>query len=61
MAQLIPCLSEAQADGIFLRLDATNNPLTGELKISPSSGENAIDSQKDITLKDGQKVRFDGL
>jgi len=44
----------------FLRLDASNDPLTGELVITPSSGTNALKANKDITLKAGQRLVFDG-
>jgi len=60
MAQLRPCLSEAAADGIFLRLDATNDPVTGELILDPDSGGVALDSQQAILIKSGKKLVFDG-
>ena len=37
MAQLRPCLSEAAADGLYLRLTADNDPVTNEVKIDPST------------------------
>lgn len=60
MAQLHNCLSEAAADGIYLRLDTTNDPLTGELVLTPGSGTNALKANLDITIKAGEKVIFDG-
>jgi len=60
MAQLHPCLSKAQADALYLKLTADNDPLTGELLINPSSGDSALNAQKDIKVKAGQKVIMDG-
>lgn len=44
----------------YLKLDCSNDPLTGELVITPASGDNALKANKDITLKAGQKLIFDG-
>lgn len=60
MAQLRPCLSETQADGIYLRLDATNDPVTGELNITPTSDSFALDLQQDSKIKSGKKFVLDG-
>ena len=53
-------LTKAFADLLYLRLDTSNDPLTGELVITPASGTNALKANKDITLKSGQKLIFDG-
>lgn len=45
---------------LYLKLDCSNDPLTGELVITPASGDNALKANKDITLKAGQKLIFDG-
>ena len=45
---------------IYLKLDTSNDPLTGELVITPAAGTNALKANKDITLKAGQKLIFDG-
>jgi len=44
----------------FLRLDTDNCPLTGELIITPTTGNTAIRANKDIILKSGQRLVFDG-
>lgn len=53
-------LTEAEADLIYLRLTTSNDPLTGELVITPSSGITALRANKNIVLKSGQKLIFDG-
>ena len=50
----------AAALALYLKLDTSNDPLTGELVITPASGTNALKANKDITLKSGQKLIFDG-
>lgn len=50
----------AEEAAAYLKLDASNDPLTGELVITPASGTNALKANKDITLKAGQKLIFDG-
>jgi len=47
-------------DSLYLKLDCSNDPLTGELVITPASGDNALKANKNITLKAGQKLIFDG-
>jgi len=44
----------------YLMLDTSNDPLTGELVITPASGTSALRANKDIILKSGQKLIFDG-
>lgn len=44
---------------LYLKLDASNDPLTGELFIHPP-GTNALKVSKNITIKAGQKLIFDG-
>lgn len=34
--------------------------MTGQLTITPSSGDTALKADKDIVLKSGQKLIFDG-
>jgi len=41
-------------------VEVAGDTMTGELIIDPSTGTNAIDCQKNITLKSGQKLIFDG-
>jgi hypothetical protein len=50
----------AQLNALYLKLDTSNDPLTGELVIIPAAGTNALRANKDITLKSGQKLIFDG-
>ncbi len=45
---------------IYLKLDTSNDPLTGELVITPAAGTTALRSNKNIVLKSGQKLIFDG-
>ena len=52
-------LTRAQADEIYLRLDTSNDPLTGELVINPASGNDALDVQKNVKFKEGTKIYFD--
>jgi len=47
-------------DSKYLKLDTSNDPLTGELVITPASGTTALRANKDIVLKAGQKLIFDG-
>ena len=44
----------------YLKLDTSNDPLTGELVITPAAGTTALRANKDIILKAGQKLIFDG-
>ena len=60
MIKVSNALTGKVADGVYLRLDTTNDPLTGELVITPSSGSSALKANKDIILKAGQKLVFDG-
>ena len=53
-------LNGTDINSVYLKLDSSNDPLTGELIITPSAGTNAIKANKDITLKAGQKLIFDG-
>lgn len=53
-------LSEALADALYLKLDASNDPLTGKLTITPASGTTALEANQDIVLKAGKKIIFDG-
>lgn len=46
--------------GAYLKLDASNDPLTGELRIEPASGTSALDCQKAIKLKAGERFYLDG-
>lgn len=50
----------AGLDTIYLKLDASNDPLTGELTITPASGTTALTANKAIVLKAGEKLYFDG-
>ena len=40
-------------------VEVAGDTMTGELIISPT-GANSLDAQKNITLKSGQKLIFDG-
>ena len=53
-------LSEDDADAIYLKLDCSNDPLTGELEIDPATGDVSLRSRKAIILTAGQKLYFDG-
>lgn len=48
-------------DGQWLRLDTSNDPLTNELKISPSSDSHSLNLQKDMKIKSGEKIILDGI
>jgi len=50
----------AIGDARYLKLDTSNDPLTGELVITPASGETALRADKDIVLLSGRKLIFDG-
>lgn len=52
--------SESYLDTLYLKLDCSNDPLTGLLTITPASGNTALKADKDIILKAGQKLIFDG-
>lgn len=52
--------SDGSIAGTFLRLDTSNDPLTGELYIAPSSGTSALRVTKAVIIKDGEKLYFDG-
>lgn len=52
--------NDGSLDATYLRLDATNDPLTGELTITPSSGTTALKANQDIVIKAGKKLIFDG-
>jgi len=45
---------------LFLLLTTLNDPLTGELVITPASGDNALKANQNVTLKAGKKLIFDG-
>lgn len=51
---------EAFFDSLYLKLDTSNDPLTGELVITPSTGSVAVRANKDIVLKSSQKLIYDG-
>lgn len=53
-------LTVTSAASTFLKLDASNDPLTGELVITPASGTNALKANLNITIKAGQKLIMDG-
>ena len=53
-------LNQTKADARYLKLDTSNDPLTGELVITPASGETALRADKDIILLSGRKLIFDG-
>jgi hypothetical protein len=53
-------ISQSAADLRYLKLDTSNDPLTGELVITPVDGTNALKANMNITLKAGQKLIFDG-
>jgi len=46
-------------DERYLKLDATNGPLTGALTITPDSGDTALIVNKDLKVKMGQKLYLD--
>jgi hypothetical protein len=53
-------LNQATADARYLKLNTSNDPLTGELVITPASGTTALRSNADIVIKSGKKLVFDG-
>ena len=53
-------LSSSAAAGTYLKLDASNDPVTNEVKISPSSDAYSLDLQKDMRIKAGEKIYLDG-
>ena len=60
MAQLSSGITEAVGDTIYLRLDATNDPVTGEIQIDPTTDDYAIDAKRSIRIKAGRKLILDG-
>jgi len=50
----------AVGDVNYLKLDCSNDPLTGELVILPASGTTALFAKQDIKLLAGKKLIFDG-
>lgn len=58
-----PGYTDAEIDALlalYLKLTTSNDPLTGELVITPASGTNALKANKDITIAAGRKLIFDG-
>lgn len=53
-------LDTVSADLRYLKLDTSNDPLTGELEIAPASGATALRANKDIVVLSGRKVIYDG-
>lgn len=53
-------LDTESGDARYLKLDTSNDPLTGELVITPASGTTALRANKNIVLKSGMKLIFDG-
>jgi hypothetical protein len=53
-------LDTVAADARYLKLNTSNDPLTGELVITPASGTTALRSNADIVIKSGKKLVFDG-
>ncbi len=51
-------LTRTQADSRLVK--KSGDTMTGLLTITPSSGDIAIRANKDIVLKAGQKLYFDG-
>lgn len=47
-------------DGQWLRLDASNDPVTGELLLNPTTDSFAADIQQDFKVKSGKKFILDG-
>ena len=56
----VDSVTQTEGDNRYLKLDASNDPVTGELVITPSTGDNALTANKDITIKAGQKLYLDG-
>ena len=50
----------AIGDVYYLRLDCSNDPLTGQLTITPSSGGIALKANKAIEIKAGERLYLDG-
>ena len=44
----------------YLKLDTSNDPLTGELEITPASGTTALRANKNVVILSGQKIIYDG-
>ena len=53
-------ITTSAADGIYLRLDCSNDPLTGQLYIQPSTGTSALRVSQDISIFAGKKLILDG-
>jgi len=60
MIKLDNSITLSSGDARYLKLDTSNDPLTGELVITPSTGTTALRANSDIVLKSGQKLIFDG-
>jgi len=52
--------TQGSGDLRYLKLDTSNDPLTGELVITPAAGTEALRANADIVLKSGSKLIFDG-
>ena len=55
-----PGFTKAQLDVLYLLLDTSNDPLTGELVITPAVATTALRANKNIVLKSGFKLIMDG-
>lgn len=53
-------LSTSEAAATYLKLDASNDPVTGELEIDPTTDTVAVKAQKHIVVKAGQSIYMDG-
>lgn len=52
--------SETEGSAIWLKIDASNDPLTGKLTITPASGTTALEANQDIVILAGKKLILDG-
>lgn len=60
MAQLYKNSIQSYGDDRYLKLDASNDPVTNEVNITPSSDAHSLNLQKDARIKAGEKMIFDG-
>lgn len=52
--------AEQQIDLDDVYVNVTGDTMTGALTITPAAGDTALTANKDIVLKAGQKLIFDG-
>jgi len=50
---------ETTGDSRYLKLDATNDPVTGKLTVTPATEESAIVANNNVEIMAGKKIYFD--